>query len=522
MVFRKPYAFLIKNFKKIHILLLVLWAFIYYKIYEIREFIKEFVSFGTYNENLEGITTKVTPLLFIAIVSIIIITVLVVSLLIYKKKPWKLYLVILAEYIILMSGCVSLIRFFDDYTTLTVVSEVYIYRDIINIANLLQYAVLIILIIRVTGVDLKKFSFHNDKEFLELTSEDREEFEVSIEIDKHSFIRTYNKIKRNLSYFYKEHRKICNVVLVILIVSFVGYTYYFVGVKHKSYKQGNDFVVGNYSIKINNSYSTNKDMTGKVIEKDNKFVIISVTMKNNGSSRVKPNFNRFHLMNKTVNKTNTIYYDDSFVDVGEGLAKNEYINAGESRTFNLIYKVSDTLKDKRFVLYYQEYQGYNETYLRKIKLKVKDISKIEDTDNFKLGSKINFEFISGEERALTLENYVFNTQDIYYKYGCETNGSNCYVRKRDLNVQDGYKILKISFSSSDFTGKEFVDFSYRYGRIKYEDSKGKTKYYDMIDLIDTEYEGKEIFLKVPDELAKAKGISLEYTIRTKKYVVKLK
>lgn len=45
--------------------MLILWGFVYYKIYNLRSFVKEFVSFGTYNENLEGISTKVTASLLL-------------------------------------------------------------------------------------------------------------------------------------------------------------------------------------------------------------------------------------------------------------------------------------------------------------------------------------------------------------------------------------------------------------------------------------------------------------------------
>ena len=128
MVFRKPYAFLIKNFKKIHILMLILWGFVYYKIYNLRSFVKEFVSFGTYNENLEGISTKVTASLFVAAIFLILISIALLFLLRHKKKPWKLYLVIIVEYILMIYDCASLTSFFNSYTNDNLISEVFIYR----------------------------------------------------------------------------------------------------------------------------------------------------------------------------------------------------------------------------------------------------------------------------------------------------------------------------------------------------------------------------------------------------------
>ena len=49
MVLRKPYAFLIKNFKKIHIALLVLSCFVAYKLIDVNSYVKEFMRLGTYD-----------------------------------------------------------------------------------------------------------------------------------------------------------------------------------------------------------------------------------------------------------------------------------------------------------------------------------------------------------------------------------------------------------------------------------------------------------------------------------------
>ena len=77
----------------------------------------------------------------------------------------------------------------------------------------------LILFIRITGLDLNKFGFKNDKEFLELEQADREEFEVSVNIDKDAFKRGYKKVLRLIRYFYDKgkvfrygkHHRACNL-----------------------------------------------------------------------------------------------------------------------------------------------------------------------------------------------------------------------------------------------------------------------------------------------------------------------
>ena len=521
MVFRKPYAFLIKNFKKIHLLLLILCGFVYYKIFVLKDFIKEFISFGTYNKNLEGISTKIGFPVYFSIALIIIITISIITLLIYKKKPWKIYLIILFDYILMIYGLIAVINFFNAFTILETTTGILLPRDIVNIASLIQYPVILIIIMRITGLDLKKFKFNTDEEFLELSSQDREEFEVNIDIDKNSFKRLFNRLKRNINYVYQEHKFIINIILVILVISLIGYNYYFFGVKHKKYKQGQTYQIGKYEIKIKDVYITDKDATGNVLEKDNKFVIVKVNMKNLSESKVNPNFERFHLMNKNVNRINTIYYDDSFNDIGKGISKDNYLPAGKSKDFLLIYKVPSKLNNKKFVLYYQEYNGTNKTYPRKIKLSYNDISKITSTQKYGFGEEIKFKPLNGKSDEIIFETAEFTQNVSYSKYLC-LNGGNCGIHSVNIAAKAGEKILKITFASSDYEGKEFIDFTSRYGIIKYVDNENKEHSIEVKSSVDTDYEGKEIYISVPDEAVTAKEIYIDYKIREKEYIVKIK
>ena len=58
MIIRKPYAFLIKNFKRIHIVLLLLSLFVAYKVFDVSSFVNEFMKFGTYDYFKDPITNK--------------------------------------------------------------------------------------------------------------------------------------------------------------------------------------------------------------------------------------------------------------------------------------------------------------------------------------------------------------------------------------------------------------------------------------------------------------------------------
>ena len=67
MIIRKPYAFLIKHFKKIHVFLLILGIFVTYKLIKISGFVNEFMRLGTYDLFSDPITNHITWYLTLAI-----------------------------------------------------------------------------------------------------------------------------------------------------------------------------------------------------------------------------------------------------------------------------------------------------------------------------------------------------------------------------------------------------------------------------------------------------------------------
>ena len=76
MVFRKPYAFLIKNFKKIHIFIFLLCIFIYLKVNSMTSFIKDYIQFGTYSASLESFSSKTGIFFYLAVLLVIVSSVL--------------------------------------------------------------------------------------------------------------------------------------------------------------------------------------------------------------------------------------------------------------------------------------------------------------------------------------------------------------------------------------------------------------------------------------------------------------
>ena len=67
MIIRKPYAFLIKNFKKIHIFLLLISLYVAYRLFDVSKFVNDFMSLGSYDLFQKPITNHITTFLLISL-----------------------------------------------------------------------------------------------------------------------------------------------------------------------------------------------------------------------------------------------------------------------------------------------------------------------------------------------------------------------------------------------------------------------------------------------------------------------
>ena len=514
MIIRKPYAFLIKNFKKIHIVLLILSLFVAYKLVDITGFVNDFMNFGIYDAYNNPITKHITIWLSLALIIIVIGTAALIFLLRYKGKPWKIYLVPLIEYFALFIVMRMIKGFFTGYTTNIETTDLRMSRDLLTIFLLAQVPAIGIFIMRVFGLDIKKFNFNSDSEFLELSEEDREEFEVSLDIDKNSFKRFYRKAIRNVEYFYLEHKLVCRVLLGILVViiGYNSYKYFFI--TNKAYKEGDLYYANGYTIKINDSYFTNKDYHGKVISDKSNFVVVNITIKNNSAPRV-VNFENFHLKNGTYDYTTTHKtYSKEFQDLGKAYDNAKELKRDESDNYIIIYKVNKELNKNRFVLFFQEDNGP----LRKIKLNLKDVSKIEKAKQYKLEQdmKIN---VKTKPDTVSFDYYDIDKVFEYTTLDCKLK--NCSQELYELNAEEDYQILKIEFASEAYNAKNMIDFLTNYGKIIYKDSNGEKHDVDIENLVEQKQYGKIVFLAVPNEITTAQSIELDFTVRNERLIYKL-
>ena len=512
MILRKPYALLIKHFQKIHLVLILLCAYIFYKLTMLRTFVADFLETESYDSYYEPISNHINILVILAIIAVLAIVVVLVVLLRYKKKPWKIYILPFVEYLFMLVVLLFVKSYFDNFDEMeSVITTIMAGRDLLTIAYYPQFIVFIIFGIRFLGIDLNKFGFKNDEEYLDIKEEDREEVEISFELDKDRIVRNIKKFFRHVRYVYLEHKLVCNTIIVIIFVSITGYTYYYFGILHRTYSEGNTFNANYYAITINNSYLTDYDSNGNNITegKNYSYLVVNVTVKNLASKR-SINIDRFRVMNRNNQFRNVSREYDNFADLSKPFDRTKELATGEEVTFILVYKVDKDLNPKKYVLYYPDVS--KGVLLKKIKLSVKDVRELENIKEVSLNQ--NMEFPTKD--TLTVTNFKVVDSTTYSRYTC-TNS--CGIREQTLTAVGNNKILEIAFVSNNFTGQSFIDFSNLYATINYKNNSGETFNIAASSVIDN-YSGNYAYFSIPSDVD-PNSIELVFTFRDGKYVYKL-
>ena len=516
MIIRKPYAFLIKNFRKIHIALLLFGLFVLYKTIDTAGFVNDFMRYGTYDLYADPITNHISSLMMFFIFIMIVGSVSLLFLLLHKKKPWKTYLVPIVVYVVLFFILSMIKSFFHTYTESVDAANLRLSRDLLMIILAGQLPALGIFVMRIFGLDVKKFDFNSDLESLDLSEEDREEIEVSLDFDFNTIKRLWRRFVRNAGYFYKEHKFISWAVIIILLIVFLYNSYVFIFITHKSYRQGQNYNANGYSFQINKAYITDKDSAGNVISNNSNFVVIEIAVKNNSEPR-KFDTSNFHLRAGTKRfETTETTYAKEFEDIGTCISRVKELKRDETTSFIVIYKVDKNIRKGRFVLYYQEQTGIYK--LRKIKIKIDDISKIDKNQELEYGDFFDIK-IAGKEDSISIDDVEYS-DSFYYKINqCTSN--KCEVKLNQYTAPEGSKIMKISFASDYYEAKNMIDFLKKYGRINYKDSKGKSKDLDINFAVSRNYLGKEIYIVVPEGFETYKDAQISFIVRNKEYSYRL-
>jgi len=258
VILRKPYALLIKNFKKIHLVLCILMAYLAYESGNILTFFNEYISSGTFTRTSFSLSSTYINIYMFAVTVLVAAIALVIYILMrQKKKPKLLYFITIGFYLGLV------IFFFQIYNTLGVLEvstisprSLRIIRDVTSVICYAQYGLILLMAIRAVGFNIKKFNFGEDLEELEIDVSDNEEFELTVGIDSNEIGRRLRRGRRELKYFIVENFFVLSLIFLIVATSVGIIIFLNKEVYNKIYAQSESFKAGYFVNTINNCYYT--------------------------------------------------------------------------------------------------------------------------------------------------------------------------------------------------------------------------------------------------------------------------
>lgn len=519
MVFRKPYAFLIKNFKLVHFVLTGLMIFFAFRTNHIAGFIKDYIK----NIANTGVaTTYVGVLSFLSAILIIGISVILYILMRTKNKPRLLYLINSIVYFVFF-----IVLFYVLFNFKTIENDVLdpktirILRDIVNMTLYIQYPMIVVMIVRSLGFDIKRFDFGTDIEQMNIDVTDNEEVELVIGINKDEIARKGRRQLREFKYYVLENKVFVTVILgviggITLISLLLNITI------NKVYKEGQSFKTEYFTMNILDSYITDESSDGTYIGyNDTSYVIIKFKVKALFDIGIKLKLDPNDFLLKVSGNTYipTLKYNQYFDDFGVGY-KNQVLTMDKEDTYIFVYNIPNKFINKSKTIIYEE--GYEYTpkdiivKTTKVRIKPDNLKETVLKSTNQINSEIEFKdtFITGKFKV---ESYELADKFVYtYNYCLEGK-----CNKIDKNIYKGYKktLLKLSvvnnvddYNNSDFA-KKFIDVKYKIG-VKEYDAEAINKTPDSAS--------SSIYLDVNKEILSADNIWLEINIRNNQYKYILK
>lgn len=524
MILRKPFAILIKYFKVIHIILTILSFYLIYRTNLLLNFFNEYMATNNsvIGKDLTG--ELYSSLMYISLFVIIVGSLIILGLMLFKKKKVKLYIYNIVTYIFVTvvflyahSVVISLEVELVDIRTLKIV------QDLLTTIFLLQIVSLIIVAIRATGFNVQKFNFTKDLQELEIEDIDNEEFEVNIDLNSDETRRKINRTIRHAKYIYKENKFVILMLLILAIGIGSVAIYMNIGVYNKVYHKGEAFSTNLFTMQLEESYAVDTDYKGNKLYENESFLLIRVNLKNTtskeqtfDSARLVVNIDEHYFYHESI-------YSEQMIDIG-----NIYINQKVSTgltNYVFIYKVPTKFLNRNIKLIYTDYNG------KEIRMKVTPTSLNENVKetSYAMGEKIDFQDSVLENIEATINSVeISNIFRVDYNYCIQDQ---CYPSYEylvpTLSGTEDKVLIKINGSvigNSSSKYENLSSFINYFGYLEYQiGDQIKTVSLSTQNIKPTKTTVQDVcYIETTKEATTAEKINLVFKIRNKtyKYVVK--
>ena len=514
MILRKPYAFFIKMFKPIHLMLGVL--ILYLIVLENKIF--SFFNTNMYSTNNfvgQDLTGRLVNngLYYIPILSIVF-CILILAVMFNKKKPVTFYVLSIIAFIVVLlmnMYVIGFVKLLEE--TIVALKEIKLARDLSLITIIIESGLTIIMFIRGIGVNIKKFNFDSDISKIDIKESDNEEFEVDIRFNLDETKKAKNKRLRYLKYTYAEKKLLINIIIVCVCI-FIGYiTYVIINSGDKIYSENVYTINNNCSMRVNKSYVLNTSYDGTTIT-DNYLVVVDTS--------IKLNYNEANVYLKdfvlNIGKRSyftTTKYNGYIIDLGESFSDKLTM---DYQDYLIVFEIPKSSINSKLVLVYND--GNKLTHVKLNPIKLENTNEVES-------------FNIGDELQLGSAKFKINEYDIknYYviNYNYCTNNNYCIPSKEyikpTINQNYDKSVIKLNIEySGDGKLSSFYGLLSTYGQIEYKlDNTTKYQKYNIEKIVSLKgSENGIIYLGVNNEIERATEVYFVFNLRGKKYYYRVK
>ena len=456
MIIKRPYGFYKRHYKIIHFLLLIPMLYLALKFTDISNFFKSYIREGFSTKEVGLIESYLTTLSLVTLYFMIFAEAFIFWLEKSKKKFKPIYLVGTLYYLICVIGIIVFHSAMDSIDSATMDQTYAIFvRDLSNVLKYPGYIMMVWTVITAIGFNIKTLSFERDYSDI-ITEEDDEEVEIKFGKDSFEAKKNLVHFLREVKYYVLENKFVFQALGVLVLAIAVINIYLNLAVYNRNYTINQGFSLNSVSMTLKESYITNVDYTGEIIENDCYYLAIKLGLQNNSNKSIVMDKSTFRI----YIDGEAIYPDYSrssrFVDIGKEYLGNSILGITKDSNGKPIYHGAD------YVLVYElnkdqiknQYQmkilntyGKNKknkmvaTY-KTITVKPKNIINKPKPNKIALDKEINL-----NETTLGNTTYKLHSAEIKnvftYKYNQCINNNNCTVAKQTIAPSSGNTFLVI-------------------------------------------------------------------------------
>lgn len=534
VILKKPYAFLIKRFKIIHLIITAFLLLIGYRSIQIYNFFNEYVLNNYTTKITIGLSSMYTPkYLFWSILLIIAGVTTILVFLLKKKKKSLLYILMDVYYVVLFIGFIYLSSVLSsfEYALLASTTARGI-RDVLLMVLVPQAIFIFFCALRSIGLNIKQFNFAKDLREIEYASADADEVEISINFEGYKAKRTLRRLVREIIYYVKENKfiVICLTGIIVVVSGYYMFTHSS-GSYDLNYGVGATFTYNNLKINFKESIITNLNYKGKIINDGKYYLVLQAGISNQSGSTVNLDYRSFALNVGSEQIFPSSNYVRNFLDFDRPNAQTTFSSKVDT-TILLVYELNENQIKKNMKM--QIYNGVvykdGESITKNIyvKIKPKIIGKVQIDKNYQLNNEVVFKDTYLKKSTLKIENYQIN-KTYHYKYEiCKKDECNNYddmlsapytrsdnvilTLDTDLYLDPDSTYSKNFPKYSDFA-EYFITIKYRVG-----DEVFDNRYINVTPKEGVSFMAFEVY----KDIEKASVIQAVVNIRDRQYIINLK